>query len=43
MKAPVYHGPGEKAWEEVPDPVIIQPTDAIVQIDTTTIGEAGQE
>jgi hypothetical protein len=20
MRAPVYHGPGQKAWEEVPDP-----------------------
>ena len=37
MKALVYHGPGEKAWEEVADPVIAQPTDAIVRVDTTTI------
>ncbi|HEX5770460.1 MAG TPA: zinc-dependent alcohol dehydrogenase family protein [Nocardioidaceae bacterium] len=37
MKALVYHGPGKKAWEEVPDPKIIQPTDVIVRIDTTTI------
>lgn len=37
MKALVYHGPGQKAWEEVPNPVIIEPTDVIVQIDTTTI------
>jgi alcohol dehydrogenase len=37
MKALVYHGPGKKAWEDVPDPVIIDPTDVIVQIDTTTI------
>ena len=37
MKALVYHGPGQKAWEDVPDPVIQQPTDVIVQIDTTTI------
>lgn len=37
MKALVYHGPGNKAWEDVPDPVIIDPTDVIVQIDTTTI------
>ena len=37
MKALVYHGPGQKAWDEVPDPVIIDPTDIIVQIDTTTI------
>ncbi len=37
MKALVYHGPGQKAWEDVPDPVLIEPTDVIVQIDTTTI------
>ncbi len=37
MKALVYHGPGEKAWEEVPDPRILKPTDAIVRVDTTTI------
>ena len=37
MKALVYHGPGEKAWDTVPDPTIVDPTDAIVQVDTTTI------
>jgi alcohol dehydrogenase len=37
MKALVYHGPGEKAWEEVPDPALRAPTDAIVQLDATTI------
>jgi alcohol dehydrogenase len=37
MKALVYHGPGQKAWEEVPDPELKEPTDAIVQVDTTTI------
>jgi alcohol dehydrogenase len=37
MKALVYHGPGDKAWEDVADPVIIKPTDVIVRIDTTTI------
>src|SRR4029079_6118033 len=37
MKALVYHGPGKKAWEEVPDPQIQQPTDGIVRVDTTTI------
>jgi alcohol dehydrogenase len=37
MKALVYHGPGEKAWETVPDPVIKEPTDAIVRIDSSTI------
>ena len=31
MKALVYHGPGQKAWEEAPDPTIIDPTDVIVQ------------
>ena len=37
MKALVYHGPGQKAWEEAPDPKIIDPTDVIVRVDTTTI------
>ena len=37
MKALVYHGPGKKAWEDVPDPVIQDPTDIIVQIEAVTI------
>jgi alcohol dehydrogenase len=37
MKALVYHGPGNKGWDEVPDPQVIDPTDAIIQVDTTTI------
>jgi len=37
MKALVYHGPGQRAWESVPDPTILQPTDAIVRIDSSTI------
>ena len=37
MKALVYHDPGEKAWETAPDPKIEAPTDAIVQITSTTI------
>jgi alcohol dehydrogenase len=37
MKALVYHGPGQKAWEEVPDAVIQRPTDIVVKVDTTTI------
>ena len=37
MKALVYHGPGNKAWEDVPDPSIAEATDVIVRIDTTTI------
>ena len=37
MKALVYHGPGQKVWETVPDPVIQEPTDVIVRIDSSTI------
>ena len=37
MKALVYHGPGQRSWEEVPDPVIVDPTDAVVRIDSSTI------
>jgi alcohol dehydrogenase len=37
MKALVYHGPGSKGWEDVPDPTIQVTTDAIVRVDTTTI------
>lgn len=37
MKALVYHGPGERGWDTVDDPTIVEPTDAIVRIDTTTI------
>jgi alcohol dehydrogenase len=33
VKAIVYHGPGEKEWEEVPDPSIVDDTDAVVRID----------
>ena len=37
MKALVFHGPGQRAWETVPDPGLQDPTDAIVRIDTSTI------
>ena len=37
MRAMVYHGPGQKAWEEVPDPEITDEGDAIIRVDTTTI------
>jgi alcohol dehydrogenase len=37
MEALVYHGPGERAWESVPDPAIQAPTDAVVRIDAATI------
>src|ERR1700693_4150259 len=37
MKALVYHGPGERGWDTIDDPTILDPTDAIVRIDTSTI------
>lgn len=37
MKALVYHGPGQKLWEDKPKPTLNHPTDAIVKITKTTI------
>lgn len=37
MKALVYHGPGQIAWEDKPLPVIHDPGDAIVRISKATI------
>ncbi|BAU55903.1 zinc-dependent alcohol dehydrogenase family protein [Mucilaginibacter gotjawali] len=37
MKALVYHGPGNKAWESKPKPGLLKPTDTIVKIFKTTI------
>jgi alcohol dehydrogenase len=37
MHALVYHGPGEKSWEEVPKPTLQDDTDALVRVDTATI------
>jgi alcohol dehydrogenase len=37
MKALVYHGPGERGWDTIGDPTILEPTDAIVRIDSSTI------
>ncbi|MFJ4893037.1 zinc-dependent alcohol dehydrogenase family protein [Streptomyces sp. NPDC088788] len=37
MKALVFHGPGESAWEEVADPGIQEATDVIVRVDAVTI------
>ncbi|MEU9891049.1 zinc-dependent alcohol dehydrogenase family protein [Sphaerisporangium sp. NPDC051017] len=37
MKALVYGGSGQRSWTEVPDPAIIDPRDAIIQVDTATI------
>jgi len=37
MRAIVYHGPGQKDWEEVPKPTLQDDTDAIVRVDAVTI------
>ena len=37
MKALVYHGPGQRSWDDVPDPHVINPSDAVVRVETTTI------
>jgi alcohol dehydrogenase len=37
MKALVYGGPGEKSWDEVPEPTIQADSDAIVRVDAVTI------
>jgi alcohol dehydrogenase len=37
MQGLVYGGPGQKAWQEVADPQITDPRDAIIRVDTTTI------
>ncbi|OIK27795.1 zinc-dependent alcohol dehydrogenase family protein [Streptomyces malaysiense] len=37
MKGYVFHGPGEASWEDVPDPGIKEPTDAVVKVGAVTI------
>src|SRR5258708_28179727 len=37
MRAVVYHGPGQRAVEDVPDPQITDDGDVIVRVDATTI------
>ena len=37
MRALVFHGPGQRSWEEVPDPEITDESDVIVRVDATTI------
>ena len=37
MKALVYHGANQRAWEEKPQPALQKTTDAIVKISKTTI------
>ncbi len=37
MKALVYHGPGNMAWEDADKPTVKDDTDAVVRVDATTI------
>ena len=37
MKALVYHGPGQREWDEKPDPQVQRDTDVIVGVDAVTI------
>ncbi|MET7666304.1 zinc-dependent alcohol dehydrogenase family protein [Streptomyces sp. NPDC005356] len=37
MKALVFHGPGQTAWQDVPDPGIKDAADAVVRVDAVTI------
>ena len=37
MKALVYNGPGRHAWEDVAEPTVRDPEDAIVRVDAVTI------
>ncbi|MEU8540336.1 zinc-dependent alcohol dehydrogenase family protein [Streptomyces sp. NPDC048717] len=37
MKAAVFQGPGRLSWQDVPDPEIQDPGDAVVRVDVVTI------
>jgi len=37
MKALVYHGPGRRYWDDVPEPTLQDPEDALVRVDAVTI------
>jgi alcohol dehydrogenase len=37
MHALVFHGPNAMSWDEVPRPVILDDTDAVVRVEATTI------
>ena len=37
MHGLVYHGSGKKDWETVPDPSVVEPTDAVIRVDAVTI------
>lgn len=37
MKALVFQGEGRKAWQDVPDPGVEDPADAVIRVDAVTI------
>ncbi|UGQ11695.1 zinc-dependent alcohol dehydrogenase family protein [Yinghuangia sp. ASG 101] len=37
MKALVFHGTGRRSWEDVADPAVSDPDDAVVRVDAVTI------
>jgi alcohol dehydrogenase len=37
MRALVFHGPNAMSWDEVPKPVVLDDTDAIIRVEATTI------
>ena len=37
MKGFVFHGPGQASWQDVPDPAVKEPTDAVVKVGAVTI------
>jgi alcohol dehydrogenase len=37
MKALVYHGPGQRSWDDVPDAALEAPTDVVIRVDSVTI------
>jgi alcohol dehydrogenase len=37
MKGLVYGGPGVRTWTDIPDPVVREPRDAVIQVDAVTI------
>jgi len=37
MRALTFEGPGRRVWHEVPDPVLVDPEDAVVHVDAVTI------
>ncbi|HEY9440966.1 MAG TPA: zinc-dependent alcohol dehydrogenase family protein [Streptomyces sp.] len=37
MKALVFHGPGQKSWQDVPDPGIKDADDAVIRVDAFSI------